>query len=81
MLRPDAAFRLCRYSTRNPGSNQSQPERREQTMTRPGRGQFAPDYFNLVRRPFAEQPLFERLRPGGQVPGCRLASDFSGGPT
>jgi hypothetical protein len=22
-----------------------------------------------MRRPFAEQPLFERLRPGGQVPG------------
>jgi hypothetical protein len=31
--------------------------------------QFASDYFHFMRRPFAEQPLFERPHPGGQVPG------------
>ena len=38
-------------------------------MVRPDRGQFAPDYFNFIRGPFTEQPFFEQLRPGGQVPG------------
>jgi hypothetical protein len=37
-------------------------------VARPERGQFASDDFNFMRRPFAEQPLFERLRPDGQVP-------------
>jgi len=46
----------------------TQSNHRERSVARPGRRQFASNYFNFMRRPFTEQPLFERLRPGGQIP-------------
>ena len=51
------------------GSNRTQPEGRERSVTHPGRGQFAPDDFNFMRRPFAELPAFNRLRASQQFSG------------
>jgi hypothetical protein len=61
-----AASPYCKFYD---GSNRPQPECRERSVACTGREQFASDDFNFLRRPIAEPPLFERLRPGGQVPG------------
>ena len=54
----------------------TQPEYHESSVTRPGRGQFAPDDFNFVGCPFAERPVFNRLRMSRQFSGVGWVQIF-----